>query len=262
MSKIELYCDDAIKKMKELIAEGRKVDAVIIDPPYGQTPLNWDSLLPFNELWECIEQLKRDNTTPVLIFGQEPFCTLVRMSNFDSYKYDWYWKKERLTNVFQVKRRPGKVIENIMVFYDEQCTYNPQKTVHNGPKRTNKIGNNAKFSVTQSGQSVVKPVEYNDDGTRYPIQILEVQRDSMYDVKYHPTQKPLELLEILVKTYTKPGDTVIDFVMGSGTCPLACIKNNRNCIGIDSSQEFYEIANKRIEEFKVANDIINKNTNV
>lgn len=125
MSKIDLYCAVAILKMKELIAEGVKVDAIIIDPPYGQTPLKWDSTLPFNELWECIDQIKKDASTPIIIFGQEPFSSFVRMSNIELYKYDWYWKKERLTNVFQVKRRPGKIIENIMVFYDTQCTYNP-----------------------------------------------------------------------------------------------------------------------------------------
>lgn len=250
MSKIDLYCADAILKMKELIAEGVKVDAIIIDPPYGQTPLKWDSTLPFNELWECMNQIKKDASTPIIIFGQEPFSSFVRMSNIELYKYDWYWKKERLTNVFQVKRRPGKIIENIMVFYDTQCTYNPQKTIHNGPKRTNKVGDKAKFSETQSGQYNVKPTEYNDDGTRYPLQLIECNRDSMYDTRYHPTQKPLELMEILVKTYTKPGDTVLDFVMGSGTTALACIKNNRNCIGIDNNNDYFNIANKRIEEYK------------
>ena len=243
---IELFYDDCFNKMQELIDSNVKVDAIIIDPPYGITPLKWDEAISFDKIWEYVEKIKRNETTPVLIFGQEPFSTMVRSSNLKGYKYDWYWKKERLTNVFQVKRRPGKVIENIMVFYDKQCTYNPQKTTYSGRPRTNKIKDGG-FSITQSGMSATKPVEYSDDGTRYPTQLIEINRDSMYDEKYHPTQKPVELMEMLVRTYTNEGDTVLDFVMGSGTTAVACKNTNRNFIGIENNEEYFNIAKRRVE---------------
>ena len=168
------------------------------------------------------------------------------MSNIKNYKYDWIWKKERLTNVFQVKRRPGKIVENISVFYKKQPTYNPQKTKYEGPLRSNKIGDKARFSITQTGGNGPKPMEYVDDGTRYPLQIIECNRDSMYDTKFHPTQKPVSLLENLIKTYTNEGETVLDFTMGSGSTGVACVNTNRNFIGIELNTEYYNIADKRI----------------
>lgn len=242
---VKLYNGDCIDIMKALISKGVKVDAVITDPPYGTTPLKWDECVPVIEMWECIHGVSKPNT-PIILFGQEPFSSLLRVSNINEYKYDWYWKKERLTNVFQVKRRPGKIIENVSVFYAEQPTYNPQKTKYDGPKRTNKIGENARFSDTQG--SAVKPLEYHDDGTRFPLQIIECSRDSMYDTKYHPTQKPVSLMETLVKTYTNEGDTVLDFTMGSGSTGVACVNTNRNFIGIELDEKYYKIAEERINK--------------
>ena len=190
-----LYNGDCIAVMKQLISEGVQVDCIITDLPYGTTPCSWDIIIPFDEMWECINKIIKPNGA-ILLFGQEPFSSLLRASNIKNYKYDWYWKKERLTNVFQVKRRPGKVIENISVFYKKQPIYNPQKTKYDGPPRGNKIGDGG-FSITQTGGGNTKPIEYVDDGTRYPLQIVEFNRDSMYDEKYHPTQKPIELLEYL-----------------------------------------------------------------
>lgn len=242
---VELYNGDCLDIMESLA--GRKVDAIITDPPYGTTPLKWDECIPVERMWDTIHKLSNDNT-PVVLFGQEPFSSLLRVSNIAEYKYDWYWKKERLTNVFQVKRRPGKIVENISVFYKEQPTYNQQKTNYFGPKRTNKIGLNARFSDTQ-GKSV-KPLEYHDDGTRYPLQIIECERESMYDTKYHPTQKPVLLMEYLIKTYTNEGDTVLDFTMGSGSTGVACVNTNRNFIGIELDKSYFDIATKRINEVK------------
>lgn len=222
-----------------------KVDAVITDLPYGTTPCPWDVIIPFDEMWNCINGVSND-TTPIVLFGQEPFSSLLRASNIKEYRYDWYWEKERLTNVFQVKRRPGKIIENISVFYKKQCLYNPQKTIYTGPPRSNKIGDKARFSVTQNGESTLRPMEYHDDGTRYPLQLIKVQRDSMYDTKYHPTQKPVKLLEYLIKTYTNEGDTVLDFTMGSGSTGVACQNTNRNFIGIELDEKYYNIAKERM----------------
>lgn len=243
---IKLYNNDCIEVMKQLISEGVTVDCIITDLPYGTTPCPWDVVIPFEDMWECINKIIKPNGA-IVLFGQEPFSSLLRISNIKNYKYDWIWKKERLTNVFQVKRRPGKVVENISVFYKKQPTYHPQKTKHNGPLRTNKIGDNAGFSITQTG-SGTKPIEYNDDGTRYPLQIIEFNRDSMYEEKYHPTQKPIELLEYLIKTYTDEGEIVLDFTMGSGSTGVACQNLNRKFIGIELDKNYFDIATERIQK--------------
>lgn len=243
---IDLFNGDCFEELQKLIDKGVKVDAIIIDPPYGTTPLSWDSVISFEKMWPIIDKIKRNKTTPVLIFGQEPFASLVRLSNIKNYKYDWYWRKERITNVFQVKRRPGKVIESIMVFYNKQCVYNPQKTQHIGPLVSNKIKNGG-FSETQKGDGKVKPVEYKDDGTRYPLQIISVTRENAYGKNYHPTQKPVKLLETLVKTYTNEDDTVLDFTMGSGSTGVACKNTSRNFIGIELDKKYFDIAKERLE---------------
>lgn len=242
---IKLYNGDCIAVMKQLISEGVKVDCIVADLPYGTTPCPWDVIIPFEDMWGCINKIIKPNGA-VVLFGQEPFSSLLRVSNIKNYKYDWIWKKERLTNVFQVKRRPGKVVENISVFYKKQPTYNPQKTKHEGLLRSNKIGDKAGFSITQTGSGGLKPTEYIDDGTRYPLQIIECNRDSMYDTKFHPTQKPVSLLEYLVKTYTNEGETVLDFTMGSGSTGVACKNLNRKFIGIELNEEYYNISHKRI----------------
>lgn len=245
LNDINLYHGDCIEIMKQLINEDVQVDCIITDLPYGTTPCPWDIIIPFEDMWECINKIIKPNGA-IVLFGQEPFSSLLRVSNIKNYKYDWIWKKERLTNVFQVKRRPGKVVENISVFYKKQPTYNPQKTKYDGPLRSNKIGDNAGFSITQTGGGGPKPIEYHDDGTRYPLQIIEFNRDSMYEEKYHPTQKPIELLEYLIKTYTNEGETVLDFTMGSGSTGVACKNLNRKFIGIELNEEYYNIANRRI----------------
>ena len=178
--------------------------------------------------------------------GQVIKTILGRSSEIVKLKNGFFISGISLTNVFQVKRRPGKIVENISVFYKKQPTYNPQKTKHEGPLRSNKIGDKARFSITQTGGNGPKPMEYVDDGTRYPLQIIECNRDSMYDTKFHPTQKPVSLLENLIKTYTNEGETVLDFTMGSGSTGVACVNTNRNFIGIELNTEYYNIADKRI----------------
>ena len=169
-------------------------------------------------------------------------------------------EKERLTNVFQVKRRPGKTVENICVFYKEQCIYNPQKSEHIGKLVSNKIGENARWSVTQSGYNQnTKPFEYHDDGTRHPTQVLRINRDNPRE-RLHPTQKPVELLEYLIKTYTNEGMTVLDCCMGSGSTGVACINTNRNFIGIEKDLDYYIIASNRIRENYFESKRVNSNT--
>lgn len=241
---VNLHCGDCLDVMQTI--EDKSIDLILCDLPYGTTPCDWDKEVPMELLWKQYKRILKDNGVAVL-FGQEPFSSYLRISNIDMYKYDWYWEKERLTNMFQVKRRPGKTVETISVFYNNQCIYNPQKSIHLGKPVTNKIGENARFSITQSGKSNVKPLEYKDDGTRYPTQVLKFNRENSRTL-LHPTQKPVELLEYLIKTYTNEGDLVLDNCMGSGSTGVACVNTHRDFIGIELNSEYFNIAQERIKE--------------
>ena len=242
---IELLQGDCLETIKNI--PDKSIDLVLTDPPYDTTPLTWDKKIPKELLWNEYYRICKPNSA-IVIFGQEPFSSLLRISNLKDYKYDWIWEKERLTNVFQIKKRCGKTIENIMVFYKEQCIYNPQKNKHEGKLVTNKIGENAKWSVTQAGYNAkTKPFEYHDDGTRYPTQLLKFNRDNPRE-RLHPTQKPVELLEYLIKTYTNENMIVLDTFMGSGSTGVACINTNRKFIGIELDENYFEIAQNRINK--------------
>ncbi|MEO1940249.1 MAG: site-specific DNA-methyltransferase, partial [Candidatus Thioglobus sp.] len=154
-------------------------------------------------------------------------------------------EKERLTNIAQVKKRAGKTTENIMVFYSKQCLYNPQMVKYNGNPRTNKVKNGKMGKLTDSGNK--KVFEYKDTGWRYPTQVLKFKRDILTS-NLHPTQKPIALMEYLIKTYTNENELVLDFTMGSGTTGVACKNLNRNFIGIEMDDNYFEIAKERINE--------------
>lgn len=236
---------DCFRVMNKLAYSGIKIDAFIIDPPYGTTKCSWDSILPFNKIWEYIKILRKPES-PILIFGNEPFSSYLRISNITEYRYDIYWKKERPTNIFQINKRPGKIVENISVFYKKQPIYNPQKTNYNGPKRSNKIKNGRIGTLLDSSNKI--PKEYVDNGTRFPNQIVQINRDILKN-RFHPTQKPVELLEYLIRTYTDENHIVMDFCMGSGTCGVACKKLKRKFIGIEKEYEFFKTAKNRINSF-------------
>ena len=242
MNEIKLYNGDCITIMDQLISDGVKVDAIITDPPYGSTACSWDSIIPFNEMWKCVKKIRKPNAV-VCLFGNEPFSSLLRESNLKEYRYDIYWQKERPTNVFQLKKRPGKVIETISVFYDKQPTYNPQMVKYDGPKRTNKIKDGKLGALIDNGNK--KPKEYEDTGYRYTSQVVQFKRDILTS-NLHPTQKPLALMEYLVQTYTNEGDIVLDFTMGSGTTGVACKNTNRNFIGIELDDKYFKIAKERL----------------
>ena len=239
---INLIHGDCLEVMQS-IPDG-SIDAIITDPPYGTTACKWDSVIPFEPMWAELKRIIKPNGA-IVLFGQEPFSSYLRISNIDWYKYDWYWQKERPTNVMQVKRRAGKVIEAISVFYKNQCTYNPQKTIHNGKLRTNKIKDGSLGSLIDSKQK--EPTSYSDDRTRYPLQLLKFNRDVLKS-NIHPTQKPVLLCEYLIKTYTNENETVLDFTMGSGTTGVACKNLNRNFIGIELDEGYFNIAKGRIND--------------
>jgi site-specific DNA-methyltransferase (adenine-specific) len=227
----------------------KSVDVILCDLPYGSTPLSWDRQLDITLLWNEYKRIRKD-TTPILLFGQEPFSSLLRCSNINEFKYDWYWEKERLTNVFQVKRRPAKVIECISVFYKKQCTYNPQKyktLEKNFRKRIE--GTSGAFStvIAKNNLSMKQFAVDEDNGMRYPKQIIRIDRDNNRKL-YHPTQKPISLLDYLIQTYTNEGDLVLDNIMGSGSTGVACMNTGRKFIGIEKEEKYFHIAEERIKE--------------
>ena len=243
MCRVDLYNGDCLEVMDRLIAEGIKVDAVITDIPYGTTKCSWDVVIAFEKMWDRIKQIRKDNAA-VCLFGNEPFSSLLRASNIKEYRYDIYWQKERATNIFQLTKRPAKVIENICVFYQKQPTYRPQMTRYDGAKRSNKVKNGKLGVLVDCGNK--KPDEYVDNGFRYPLQIVQIKRDILKS-HLHPTQKPVALMEYLIKTYTNEGDVVLDFTMGSGTTGVAAKNLGRGFIGIEKDAKYFEIAKDRIE---------------
>ena len=244
MSETLLYHGDCLIEMNKIA--DKSVDLILTDPPYGTTACKWDSVIPFDKMWEQLNRIIKDNDA-IVLFGTEPFSSSLRLSNIKNYKYDLYWKKEKPTNFLQLKKRFGKVTENICVFYKKQCTYNPQKKkterkVVNKPKQKNNSS-----IVSALNFSNIKP--YVDDGTRFPDDVLEFNRVPLGKT-VHPTEKPTKLLEFLIKTFSNENETVLDFTMGSGSTGVACINTNRNFIGIELDDDYFKIAEDRINKAK------------
>lgn len=233
---INLYNGDCLEVMDKLIADGVKVDAIITDPPYGTTACKWDNVIPFDEMWARLKRIEKDNT-PIVLFGSEPFSSKLRLSNLKEFKYDWIWNKKLAGNGILAKKQPLKIHEIISVFNSK--IYFPQKTKG---KYRKKMG--LKESEITGGCSFSPYIE-ND--LYYPTSIQEFGIGNLRKGRLHPTQKPVPLLEYLIKTYTNENDTVLDFTMGSGTTGVACKNLNRNFIGIELDEKYFEIAKQRIE---------------
>ena len=231
---------DCLERMKEI--ESGSVDMVLADPPYGTTACKWDSIIPLEPMWEQLKRVIKPNGAIVLT-SQQPFTSALIMSNVKDFKYCWTWEKERLTNIAQVKKRAGKTVEDVCVFYKKQPIYNPQMVKHEGALRSNKVKYGKIGKLVDSGNKPVK--EYKDTGWRYPTQVLRIKRDIL-TTNIHPTQKPVALMEYLIKTYTNEGETVLDFTTGSGTTGVACKNLNRHFIGIELDEQYFKIAQDRI----------------
>jgi len=216
---------------------------ILCDLPYGTTACKWDTIIPFESLWAQYNRIIKDNGA-ICLFGSEPFSSSLRLSNLEWYKYDLYWVKEKPTNFFQLKKRFGKLTENICVFYKKQCTYNPQMVKHEGEIVKNSPKGKHNSIITGVNKEVLP---YKDNGYRYPCDILKFRREVL-GTTVHPTQKPVALCEYLVKTYTDKNEVVLDNCMGSGTTAVACINTNRNYIGFESDTTYWDIANKRIQD--------------
>jgi len=221
------------------------VDAVITDPPYGTTRCGWDVVIPLGDMWRELDKLVCSNA-PIILFGTEPFSSALRMSNSKSYKYDWKYRKTKASGFFNVKRMPLKDIEDIVVFYHKQPVYNPQGVIEVNKEIVNPAGkmNNRNHRSGHDG-GALKSKTYIREFENYPRQVLDFKVEARPE---HNTQKPVPLMEYLIKTYTNEGDTALDFTMGSGTTGVACVNTGRKFIGIEIEQEYFDIAVRRIEE--------------
>jgi site-specific DNA-methyltransferase (adenine-specific) len=218
--------------MKSL--DDKSIDMVLTDPPYGTTACKWDTVIPFEPMWR---ELKRITKGPVLLFGSEPFSSSLRISCRDWYRYDWVWKKQRAGGFPMANKRPLKNIELISVFSFKQSAYYPQGLVDCliDQRRKSKLCAFVK-SIKNHGGIQTK--------TNFPKMLIEGFKQDFKTV--HPTQKPVPLLEYLIKTYTLEGETVLDFTMGSGSTGVACKNLNRKFIGIEKDQTYFDIAKARI----------------
>ena len=242
---------DCIEVMQNLIKQGVKVDAIITDPPYGTTACKWDSVIPFDKMWDCLNKLIKDNGA-IVLFGSEPFSSILRISNLKMYKYDWIWIKNKPSDFSNAKYKPMCNHEIISVFCKGKHTYNPIKELRDLKERYINLAqgftrNGNYGSNTQNTKLENTPKQY--DALRHPTTVKK------FDVvpnnkgsRLHPTQKPVDLIEYLIKTYTNEGETVLDFTMGSGTTGVACKNLNRNFIGIEKDEKYFEIAKERINE--------------
>jgi len=228
---------DCLELMKDIPA--RSIDMVLCDLPYGTTACKWDTVLPFDKLWEQYERIIKPNGAIVLTAAQ-PFTSALVMSNLKLFKYDWVWRKPKGTGHLNAKKQPMRDKEDILVFYKKQCTYNPQYT--DGEPYEVKSG--WKGTEGYEGYGKDKRTGNNNDGFRYPKQVQEFCTVEIGTL--HPTQKPVALFEYLIKTYTNEGDVVLDNCAGSGTTAEACIKTNRGFIVMEQEQKYFDIINLRV----------------
>ena len=245
---IDLRLGDCLEVMKTI--KDNSIDAIITDPPYGTTACKWDSVIDFELMWEQLNRIIKPNGA-IVLFGSEPFSSALRMSNIKNYKYDLKWIKQIPSNHLNAKKQPLRSYEDVMVFYKKQCTYNPILTDKpNSHIRENQINikvknngviGNVKENVKRNEFRAI-PLDKN-----YPINVLNINTLSK-NKRVHPTQKPVALMEYLIKTYTNKNETVLDFTMGSGTTMVACQNTNRNGIGIEMDDNYFKIAEKRINK--------------
>lgn len=218
------------------------VDLILCDLPYGTTQCKWDTIIPFAELWAQYCRIIKPNGSIVLTAAQ-PFTSLLIASNLAMFRYEWVWEKGSATGFLNAKKQPLRAHENICVFYKNQPTFNPQKTTGHELKQSKK-----KTVNSECYGKALKLQEYSST-ERYPRSVQFFSSDKQ-KVSLHPTQKPVSLMEYLVRTYSNEGDLVMDNCMGSGTAGVACVNTNRKFIGIEQEQKYFDIARDRINEAK------------
>ena len=249
---IQLIQGECLTEMQKI--ESGSIDAIITDPPYGTTACKWDSVIPFEPMWEQLHRIIKPNGA-IVLFGSEPFSSALRMSNIKNYKYDWVWDKVSTGSPLLANKQPMRVIENILIFNSK--IYYPQKELLSDEEikiKTSKINNKREKSNAKITSNFTKNCK-EDIGEnikfRLPTNILSFnwrKNECNTNKRLHPTQKPVALMEYLIKTYTNEGETVLDFTMGSGTTGVAAKNLNRSFIGIEQDPKYFKIAEERINK--------------
>ena len=242
----QLFNGDCLELMKSI--PDKSIDAIITDPPYGTTACKWDLVIPFDLMWEQLNRIIKPNCA-IVLFGSEPFSSALRMSNIKNYKYDWIWQKNRGSNFAAVKYMPMKEHEIISVF--NKHNYYPIMQ-----KRTGGGADRIKYKINPSTSAeVYNGLVAKESTMRSELRVPSSIQKFNTEVGKHPTQKPVELIEYLIKTYTNENETVLDFTMGSGTTGVACKNLNRKFIGIEMDYKYFELAKKRIENHIVTKEL-------
>lgn len=255
---IQLLYGNCLERMSEI--EDNSIDLVLCDLPYGSTKCKWDTVIDMEELWKDYKRIIKKPSGVIVLFGQQPFTTKLISSNYDWYKYNLIWKKNKTTQYLLANYRPMKCTEDICIFSKGgaaaaskkkgNMTYNPQglKSVNikkkNSEKRIGKMLNQTHHLGPNN--KLTSNTEYTQKFTNYPTEFIE------FDIEYdtiHETQKPVPLIEYLIKTYSNEGNIVLDNTMGSGTTCIGCIKTNRKFIGIELNKKYYKLAKNRILDF-------------
>ena len=236
---INLWQGDCLELMNHI--PDKSVDMILADLPYGTTACSWDTIIPFKPLWSHYKRIIKDNGV-IVLFGSEPFSTKLRMSNLDWYKYDWIWEKPQGVDPFMSTIRPLNNIENIIIFAPSRTIYNPQ--LEQG--KPYNIVRDKKPRLMETNNTVMRETATVNTGYRYPKRVLKFKQEK----GLHPTQKPVELGEYLIKTYTDEGMTVMDNTMGVGTFGVSAKNTNRKFIGIELDENYFEIAKERVKNIE------------
>lgn len=239
---INLLHGDCLELMKSI--PDKSIDMVLTDPPYGTTACKWDVVIPFEPMWKEIERITKP-ISPIVLFGCHPFASLLISSNIKKFKYEWIWKKSRATGHLNSKKMPMRQHESILVFGKNKINYFPQMYNKEKPRSAQKsVMAKGAYGSLKEGVFRSVPITLG-----YPTTVLEFN-DAYHDREsgFHPTQKPVALLEYLIKTYTLENETVLDFTMGSGSTGVACKNLNRRFIGIEKDAKYFEIAKNRIND--------------
>jgi site-specific DNA-methyltransferase (adenine-specific) len=232
-----IYNEDCLTGMSRI--PNRSIDMILCDLPYEITQCRWDSMIPLDKLWVQYNRVIKSNGA-IVLFAAQPFTTKLINSNLSGFKYSWVWEKSKATNYLNAKKQPLRAHEDIVVFYKNQCIYNPQMTSGKSYDKGTAV------RYTESYGRQMRVHDKNETGLRYPRSV-QYYKTAEFEGKYHPTQKPVSLLEYLIKTYTNEGDVVLDNCFGSGSTLIAAANTNRRYIGFEIESKYFDIARRRLD---------------